>query len=172
MWALGGSIARGMKPSVYRDMIHTLQKTGTPCVLDTDNEALSLGVQASPYMIKPNEYEMQRLLGKKLSSLPDYLAGARSLVKSGIRVVIVSLGARGALFATREEAFHVPALKVNVKSKVGAGDSLIGGVVWALSRKTGLEEAARTGVAASISAVMREAPRLCLKSDKIGRAHV
>ena len=164
-WALGGSLSPGMKAATYRDFIWALQKKGTPCILDTDNEALRLGVQASPFMIKPNEHEMERLCGKRLSSLPDYLTVAESFVRRGIRLVVVSLAAKGVLFVTRREAFHASALPVVVHSKVGAGDSLIGGIVLSLYQKKPLEEAARIGVAASASAVMRGAPRLCLKSD-------
>lgn len=164
-WALGGSLSLGMKASAYRDLIWALQKNGTPCILDTDNEGLRLGIEAIPYMIKPNEYEMERLWGKPLRALTDYLVAAENFVRRGIELVVVSLGAKGALFVTKKEVFHASAPRVKVKSKVGAGDSLIGGVVWGLHQKIRLEEAAKIGIAASSSAVMREARRLCLKSD-------
>ncbi|OIO37685.1 MAG: hypothetical protein AUJ72_04065 [Candidatus Omnitrophica bacterium CG1_02_46_14] len=164
-WALGGSLAPGMDHSTYKRWISELQKNGVPCVLDTDNEALRLGVEAKPYLIKPNEYEMARLAGRSLKSLNDYLDAARSLVSKGIKIVIVSLGSRGALFVTENERFHVLTPKVTVKSKVGAGDSLIGGFLFGFQKKLSLKESAKLGVAASTSAVMREAPRLCLKSD-------
>ena len=122
-WALGGSISPEMDPAIYRGLIRTLQKNGTPCVLDTDDEALQYGVEAKPFMIKPNEYEMQRLCGKSLSSPEDYLLAARHWVRAGIGLVVVSLGPKGALFANAEEAFHALAPRVEVTSKVGAGDS-------------------------------------------------
>ncbi len=164
-WALGGSLSLGMKLSTYRDFIFKLQKDGVPCLLDTDNEALKLGIQAKPFIIKPNEYEMNRLMGQRLESVTDYLGAARSLVRQGTRIVIVSLGARGALFVTEKEAFHVLTPEISVKSKVGAGDSLIGGFLVGLHKKLSLKEAARLGVAASTSAVMWEAPRLCFRRD-------
>ena len=154
-----------MKDCTYREFILALQKNGMPCVLDTDNESLRLGIEAKPFMIKPNEYEIQRLANRSLGSIEDYLAAARTLVKKGIKIVVVSLGKKGALFVTSQEAFHVLTPHVAVKSKVGAGDSLIGGFILGLSRKMSLKEAARLGVAASTSAVMREAPRLCLRKD-------
>jgi 1-phosphofructokinase family hexose kinase len=164
-WALGGSLSQGMKSSTYRDFIWVLQKKGTPCILDTDNAALRLGIDAAPYMIKPNEYEMERLCGKRLRALEDYLAAAEGVVRRGVKLVIVSLGAKGALFVTPKSAFHALAPPVKVKNKVGAGDALIGGVLLALHQKASLEEAAKIGIAASVSAVMREAPRFCLRSD-------
>lgn len=164
-WALGGSLSLGMKHSTYRKFIRALQENGAPCLLDADNEALRSGLEARPFVIKPNEYEMDRLMDRQLKSVGDYLSAGRSLVRRGVSIVIVSLGARGALFVTEREAFHVLTPKVPVKSKVGAGDSLIGGFMLGLHRKLSLIDAARLGVAASTSAVMREAPRLCLRSD-------
>jgi 1-phosphofructokinase family hexose kinase len=165
LWALGGSLSKGMPPSTYERFIRALQKAGMPCVLDADGEALKCGIRAKPFMIKPNEYEFKRLLGGSFKSLEDYLKGARSLVKRGLPLVVVSLGGRGALFVSAKEAFHVSSPNVKVKSKVGAGDSLIGGLTLGLYRKMSLKKAACLGVAASTSAVMREAPRLCFRKD-------
>ena len=165
-WVLGGSLSTGMKPDTYRKMIRALQKNGGgACVLDADDEALRLGVRAGPFMIKPNEYEIERLLGKKLRTVGGYLGAARALVKRGIRNVVVSLGAKGALFVNAREAYHVLTPRVSVKSRVGAGDCLIGGFLLGLERRMSFRQAARLGVAGSTSAVMREAPRLCLKED-------
>ena len=165
-WALGGSLSAGMKADTYARLIRCLQASqGVPCILDTDDQALQKGVEAKPFMIKPNEYEMQRLTGKKFARVGDYIPSARELVRRGIRIVIVSLGRKGALFVTEKEVFHAAGLRVPEKSKVGAGDSLIGGVAFGLMRKMSLREAAKLGIAASSSAVMREAPRLCRRSD-------
>lgn len=165
LWALGGSLATGMAPDTYQRFVRALQRAGTPCILDTDNEALRLGIKAAPFMVKPNEFEIQRLLGHSMKTVREYHRAAKELVKRGARIVVVSLARRGALFVTAREAFHVVPPRVIVKSHVGAGDSLIGGFVLGLERKLGLPEAARLGVAASVSAVMREAPRLCLRRD-------
>lgn len=164
-WAFGGSLSTGMPSRTYEKFIRALQRNGTPCILDTDNEALKFGIRAKPFLIKPNEYEMQRLCGKTLRTREDYLKAAGFLVRTGIRIVIVSLGARGALFVTEKDSFQVFTPKVAVKSKVGAGDSLIGGFVLGLCRGMSLRKAACLGVAASTSAVMREAPRLCFRQD-------
>ena len=165
LWALGGSLAKGMPADTYREFVSVLQSGGIDCILDTDNEALRLGIQAKPFMIKPNEYEIARLVGRPLKKIPDYLKAARELNRRGVRIVVISLGAKGALFVTPDEAFHALGVKVPVKSKVGAGDSLIGGFSLGLCREKSLRQAAAWGIAASTSAVMREAPRLCLRSD-------
>ena len=80
-------------------------------------------------------------------------------------MVVVSLASRGALFVTEKQVFRIGAPSVTVKNHVGAGDSLIGGALWGLVQKMPLQEAAKYGIAASTSAVMREAPRLCFRKD-------
>ena len=167
-WVFGGSLPREMAPTVYRELIEALQGAGTPCVLDADDKPLREGVKAKPFMIKPNEFEMQRLCGKRLHRLKDYAREATKFVDGGIRIVVVSLAAKGALFITKEGALHILPPDVEVRSQLGAGDSLIGGLLQGLESKKTLEQAARQGVAASVSAVMREAPRLCLLSDMPG----
>lgn len=167
-WALGGSLPGGMNPSICRIFIEALQKNGTPCILDADGDALKRGIEGRPYLIKPNEFEMARLIGRPLRTLGDYRASALEIVRRGVRVVIVSLGAKGALVVSEKGVFHVPGLKVPVKNKVGAGDSVIGGTALGLFRGSSLEDSVRLGIAASASAVMRAAPRLCLRKDVPG----
>lgn len=164
-WVLGGSLPPGLPSTAYRHLILALENAGASCVLDADNEALREGIKATPFMIKPNEYEMQRLMGRKMAETRDYARAAREIVKQGVQLVVVSLGKRGALFISGTEQFFVNTPKVRVKSKVGAGDSLIGGFLWSLARNKDLKEAARMGVAASTSAVMTEGTRLCRRQD-------
>lgn len=164
-WVFGGSLPGDLAPDTYRQLIGTLQANGTPCVLDADGRALAEGVKARPFMIKPNEFEMQRLCGRRLSSVDSYVREARKLAASGIGLVVVSLAKRGALFVSGYQAFRVTTPDVPVRSHIGAGDSLIGGLLHGLQRGLPLQRAAMTGVAASTSSVMRSAPRLCHRSD-------
>ncbi len=167
-WVFGGSLPQGLPESSYRDLIGVLQKNGIPCVLDADDRALRLGLEAKPFMIKPNEFEMRRLCGKKLSTIKEYHQEASKIVQQGIRLVIVSLAARGAIFVTADRSFYIHSPHVVVKNYLGAGDSLIGGMVFGLETGLSFEEAAKNGIAASTSAVMRQAPRLCQKEDMSG----
>ena len=164
-WVFGGSLPRGLAPSVYFDLIKSLQAQGAFCVLDADGESLKQGVKAKPFMIKPNEFEMHRLCGRRLISLKEYAQEASKIVRRGIRLVVVSLGPKGALFVSEDQAIHITPPDVKVRSQLGAGDSLIGGFLRGLQRKMSIRESAKIGVAASVSAVMREAPRLCRRID-------
>lgn len=165
-WVLGGTLPAGADPKTYyRLMGHLTAETGSPCVVDADGDALRWGVKAKPFLIKPNEFEFERLMGRSYKNVAAYARGAREMVRRGIRIVVVSLGAQGAVFASAERSFFIPSVRVKARSKVGAGDSLIAGLLLGLERGMTLEKAAVLGMAASHSAVMREAPRLCLRSD-------
>lgn len=164
-WVMGGNIPRGLPKDMYRTLITILQQNGIRCVLDADDEALRLGVEAKPFMIKPNEFELARLANKELSGLDDYAQAARKLAADGIGVVAVTLGKKGMIVATREKTFHVTSPDVKPKSKVGAGDSTVAGMIYGLEQGRSLEEAARLGVAAGTAAVLSEGTRLCRKED-------
>ena len=165
-WVFGGTLPAGSGDRTYYDLIQFLKtRTGSPCVLDTDGEALRLGIQAKPFLIKPNEFEIERLMGRSFGSVASYARAAEELVRQGVTIAIVSLGPQGALFVSRERSFFIPSVRVKVRSKVGAGDSLIAGVLLALERGWSFEKAALLGMAASHSAVMRESPRLCQRAD-------
>ena len=160
-WALGGSLPRGAPPDLYRRLIRQLEAAGARCVLDADDEALLAGLDATPFMIKPNEHEFKRLTGVRADSDGRIVAAARKVVERGTAVVLVTLGPRGAVAVSKEDAFRVNTPKVKVRSKVGAGDSTIAGTLVALQRGASLREAVRYGVAAGTAAVLTEGTQLC-----------
>ncbi len=91
---------------------------------------------------------------------------ARSLIDQGkIQAVVTSLGSGGAVLTTADEHQHVRAPTVNIRSKVGAGDSTVAGLVFALSQGKPLDEALRFGVAAGSAAVMTGGTELCRRED-------
>src|SRR5690606_7473159 len=115
---------------------------------------------------KPNLSELQDLAGRELSGEGEQLEAARELVAEGkSSVVVVSLGAAGALLITQDGHEHIRTPIVPIRSKVGAGDSMVGAISLGLSRGISIGEAVRLGVAAGASAVMSEGTELCRKSD-------
>lgn len=160
-WVLGGSLPPGAPATCYRQLINRLEATGAQCVLDTDDEALTAGLDATPFLIKPNEHEFQRLTGRRAGSDRRIAAAARRVVARGTQVVMVTLGPRGAIVVTAAEAFRVTTPRVVVKSLVGAGDSTVAGTLVALERGWPLREAVRYGVAAGTAAVLTPGTMLC-----------
>lgn len=164
-WVLGGSLPPGAPNDLYVRLIRELQGRGAKCLLDADDEVFKLGVQANPYLIKPNEYEFERLVGRSLPDEGALLQAAREVAVRGVQVVALTLGRKGALVVTPNQAFRASTPPVEVKSKVGAGDSFLAGCVLALSQGRPLEEALRLAMAAGAAAVMNDGTQLCRRQD-------
>ncbi len=165
-WVLGGSLPPGVSKDACKKIIEYLQKKGEKCVLDADGEVLEQGIGAAPFFIKPNEFELERLLKRQVEGDEDIIKAAEELChRYGIGIVAVSLGKRGAFFVTEKEAWKLETPDVEVQSKVGAGDSMVGGFLVALDDNQTLEMAARNAVAAGTAAVMSEGTQLCRRED-------
>lgn len=164
-WVLGGSLPPGAPADFYARFIQFFKDSGAKCLLDADTEALKLGIEAKPYLIKPNEYEMSRLAGRDLTSETSIIEAARKIIDHGVEVVVVTLGRKGALVVTKDLIFRAKSPDVEVKSKVGAGDSFLAGCVLALSKGQTIQEAVRLGMAAGTAAVMNEGTALCRRED-------
>ncbi len=164
-WVLGGSLPPGVPEDFYKHLIEGLEATGAKCVLDTDDEALTLGLDATPFMIKPNEHEFERLTGQTADTDERIVEAARRIVKKGTGIVVTTLGPRGAVVVSQDDAFRVNTPKIIPKSKVGAGDSTVAGTLIALERGASLREAVRYGVAAGTAAVLTEGTKLCERSE-------
>ena len=133
--------------------------------MDPDGESLKIGISARPFLINPKEYELQRLIGKPIKNDKEIVKASKEFCAKGVEVVFDSLGKKGAIMVTKDVAFKLDAPEVETRSKVGAGDSLIGGFLVALENKRDIREAARYGVAAGTAAVITEGTKLCLHKD-------
>ena len=162
---LSGSVPPGCSAGCYREIMEEIKNTGCRCVLDADGEKLSEGLKAHPYLIKPNRYELELLIGRSLPEKGDLLGAAYELIEGGVGVVAISLGGDGALITDGKESLFAPALKINVNSTVGAGDSMVAGLTAALSRNMTLADAFRTGVACASAACGTEGTQLFSKSE-------
>ncbi len=135
-------------------------------VLDTSGPALEHGVEADIFLVKPNVNELSALAGTTVEDEEHIREVARSLVRrGGVDVVITSLGAGGATATTAEEHWHVHAPTVRFRSAVGAGDSMVGGLVAGLARGWPLADAIRYGVAAGAATVTTSGTQLCTRAD-------
>ncbi|MFH1903469.1 MAG: 1-phosphofructokinase [Candidatus Omnitrophota bacterium] len=155
LFAICGSAPPGVPAGFYATLISYLKKKGLTIILDSDNQLLAEGLKSSPDIIKPNLFELSRLTGRRVSKKrPEILRSAQKIIAGGVKTVIVSLGAEGALAVTEKESFQArpPALKM--RSTIGAGDALLAGLLAELSRGKNLAEALRMGVAAGSASVL------------------
>ncbi len=160
-----GSIPPGLPQTTYRYLIEEVQELGIKAVLDTDGEALKYGVRAKPFMIKPNTYELQRLVGREMKTEDDVLEAARQLVDTGIEIVAVTRGGKRAFLVSKEFVYYVDPPKIEVVSAVGSGDSFLGAFLLALYKGLGYEEAFRWGVAAGAATAMVPGTGLMRRED-------
>lgn len=132
---LSGSLPTGADSGLYRDWISYFRERGARVMLDADGEPLRQGILAQPWLVKPNDAELSRLLGKPLESLNDLLDAGESLRQSGIEEVVISLGSKGALFLSKDGRYLAEALSVPVQSTVGAGDSMVAAMAYGHGRE-------------------------------------
>lgn len=163
-WVLSGSIPPGVPDDIYKRLIKIFQARGEHCVLDTDEGPLKQGLQAKPFMIKPNAFELERLIGRPCRSKKEILAAGGRLTRSA-QVVAITLGKKGAFVITKNDAWHCLAPSVQVKSDVGAGDSFLGGFLTAFSRGEDLISCSRWAIAAATASVMKEGTARCERRD-------
>ena len=165
---LSGGLAPGVPADLYGQVAEWARKRHTRVVLDTHDEPLRQGVEAGVYLVKPNLRELRQLTGQDLEGEEEQRQALRRIVEEdGARYVVLSLGAAGAVFAGPKGTERLRAPTVTIRSKVGAGDSMVGGIAWALAQDYSPLEAARFGVAAGAAAVMTPGTELCHGDDAV-----
>lgn len=135
-----GSVCQGISHDDFKEMLSLAQDS--KLVLDADREILKIGLTCTPYLIKPNIHELEDLLGKKLNNTNDVIDSSKELIERyGITFVLVSLGEEGSILVSKNVVLKANSLKVDVKSTVGAGDSMLAGFLYGLSKNMSLEDA-------------------------------
>ncbi|GLH39650.1 MULTISPECIES: 1-phosphofructokinase [Pseudomonas] len=150
---VAGSLPRGVTAQWLRELIDKLNALGLKVALDSSGEALRAALQASPWLIKPNTEELAHALGcEVVSPIAEAQAAAR-LHAQGIEHVVISHGADGVNWFSVGSALHASPPKVSVASTVGAGDSLLAGMLHGLLSADTPEQTLRTATAIAAMAV-------------------
>jgi 6-phosphofructokinase 2 len=161
-----GSLTSGAPTDFYGRVAKAAKDFGARMVVDTSGEAFSFAVQEGVYLIKPNLRELGDLKGTDIEEESEQEALAHEIIRKGQSdVVVVSLGAAGALIVEKSGHQRLRAPTVHIKSKVGAGDSMVAGMTLRLAQGRSVLEAVRFGVAAGAAAVMTPGTELCRKED-------
>jgi len=156
---LGGRQSRGMSSDMYARVMMNLPYRDTKVVIDTEGEMLLNTLPYGPFLIKPNEKELENLFHKEFSaSDPDAIvSAAKQLQKMGARNVLVSLGGDGAILVTEDgRILKRSAPSGVVINTVGAGDSMVAGFVAEYLRSGDYENAFVMGIAAGSESAFRE----------------
>jgi len=162
---LAGSVPPLIAPGVYRDLTELVHAAGAKVCLDTDGVPLVEGIHACPDLVKPNREELERLVGRSLPTDAMIVRAAADLRAEGIENVVVSMGRQGCIALGPTGAWLVYPPPVETVSAIGSGDSLVAGLVLALSRGKSLEEGLRLGTAAGAATALRPGTRLARGED-------
>jgi 6-phosphofructokinase 2 len=163
---VSGSLREGLPVDFYQEIAKIAKKSNSKVIVDTSGEALKKVLETGVYLIKPNVGELAKLIGVERLEMEEVNDAAKQIIaKGGAQIVVVSLGPQGAVLVTKDSYDYVPAPNVAKKSTVGAGDSMVGGMVWALSQNKNLKEVIRWGVACGSAATMNEGTQLFKVED-------
>lgn len=155
-----GSLQPGLPADLYAQAVRRVRAAGGRAVVDSHDELLRNAIEAQPFLIKPNRFELENLVGKSLQDHQDIIREARRLQDRGVAWVCVSLGAEGAMLVTPHSVLLGKAPSVPVISTVGAGDSMVAGMASLLAQGASAEDALREGIACSAATVMQPGTEL------------
>jgi 6-phosphofructokinase 2 len=161
-----GSLPPGVPADIFARIAIFAKSMKAKFIVDTSSEALKLAVREGIYLLKPNLGELSSLVGTTYLQPAEAGAAAKQIIEKGkCEVVVVSMGAAGAMLVTKDilENFLPPPVKI--KSTVGAGDSMVAGIVLKLSQGKSLEESVQYGVCCGTAATMNPGTELCRLPD-------
>lgn len=162
---LSGSIPPGMPDGIYRSLIEIARERGVRCVLDSSGEPMRQGLEAVPYIAKPNIAELSYVVGRQVGTIDEAVVAASEILERGVKIVIVTLGREGAIALTSDGAWHARPPKIEFVSSVGSGDSLAAAFVHELLSGGSVEDALRIGTAAGAANAEIYGAGFCRRED-------
>lgn len=165
-----GSLPKGCHADTYAQLIHTVRASNPNLriILDTSGDALVAGLEARPFLIKPNEHEIEKLVGRPVTSQDDLFECICTLMEQGIACVVVSLGEKGSIAGYQGKLYRVTFPPLEIINPVGSGDSMVCGMVVAFERGYAIEDVLRLGSACgSANALMVGAG--CVQREDVER---
>lgn len=164
---LAGSFAPGFSADIYKQLILLAKEQGVPVILDADGEAFSQALEACPYAVKPNRFELEQFFGKPLKTDEDLLVCGRKLTEMGVSLVVISLGGEGAMYVTKDAALRVFLAPMSCQSTVGAGDSMVAAVAHSLVEGKDLYDLAKMASAAGTITASKPGTEVCTLEEVI-----
>ncbi len=150
---LAGSLPPGAPDDCYAAMIELCRVKGAFAALDSSGQALREGLKAKPYLLKPNQQELEQIVGDRLADEAAIVAAARSLVQQGIAWVYVSRGKQGVVVVGQRQAFSATVADPPspILTHIGCGDAMVAGLAVATMRGESVEQTIRKAVACGVA---------------------
>jgi 6-phosphofructokinase 2 len=161
-----GSLLPGMPEEILARVARLAKKKEAKLIVDTSGKALQASLDDGVFLLKPNLGELSSLVGKEEVGNEELDEIARDIIGKGqCEIIVVSMGAQGARLITNKESYHARVPLVKRVSTLGAGDSMVAGMVLGLSQGKPMEEVLRLGVACGTAATLTHGSELCRKED-------
>lgn len=165
--AMGGSLPPGAPDDVFRRLVEVAHEAGVRTLVDADGEAMKLAMEAKPSFVKPNEKEAARLLNRDITGRNESLRAAQELYElngASENVAVVSRGPGGAALACELGVFDGITPNVEMRSTVGCGDSMLGGMLWAMQKGEPLTTAFQWGLAAGAATAFTDGTEIARRA--------
>ena len=149
---VAGSLPQGIDQQAFSKFLRQIKAYGFKLAIDTSGEALATAIKVKPDLIKPNIHELEELAGQSLS-VDEALAFCQQLLTKGVGQIALSMGSEGAWFVAEQQRTFAKPSSVKVISSVGAGDSMMAGVLYGMYQKLSQEEISKLATACAMMAV-------------------
>ena len=159
---ISGSLPKGVDSSFYYEAVSSV-KSGVKVVVDAEKDNLKAALKHELYLIKPNLNELEEIAGESLNSKSEILSATGILLDKGVKNIIVSLGAEGAIFTDGSNSYFCKSASVAVNSTVGAGDSMVASACVQIEKGADSKEILRCAVAAGTASIMTPGTNLFYK---------
>jgi len=157
---MSGSIPPGIKKNIYGEIIKKTRKFGLYTFVDADGDILKEAIKEKPFLIKPNIDEIERCMNIKIESFEKLKDVCNHLINSGISIIIVTLGEKGAILFTKEKIIYGKPPIVNFKSSIGCGDAFLAGFLYKLKRGKSYEECFKFAIACGAGKAEEEGTKM------------
>lgn len=151
-----GSLPKGISPDIYRELIKNSKALGKKFILDTSGKALEYGIEAGPFLVKPNDEELEKLMGKPVNTEQDIIEGANYILNKGVEIVVVSLGKDGSMVFHNNKIYKVKTPEIKVANPVGSGDAMVAGFAVSLARNYDFEDTLKLATACGTANAMED----------------
>jgi len=162
---LSGRNAYKVDDRIYAQLIRLAKKERVPCVLDSHGLPFRVGIQACPWVIKPNLKELEELLQERCRGKRKMKQAIEYLHDQGIKIVLLTLGEKGAVGSLSKEMIFCQAPFLKKSNDVGCGDAFLAGFLYAQVRGFSFEKSLQAATAAGAANVMNMTPGLISRKN-------
>lgn len=146
-----GGLPKGLGTDTYARLMEEANKLGVKTILDASGEVLKHGIRAKPYLIKPNLRELSTYFNTQFTSESQIVSACKKIINEGVKVVVTSLGAEGALLVSENSAYKALPVSVNAINTIGSGDSMVAGISTGIAKELDIFDCFRLGAACAAS---------------------